>query len=1117
MFDWFINLFAFNNPPKKRKVVARRKPTLKKKAARDTESLRQSKYKQEAKLMDFGKQDILGFPVGDIATNLINSQDINAQLYRLGSSINKYSDLVRLSNQGADVAAPETLQYYLVCAYIVRNKSKIEKSLKNKENPQASDVISTIKDMIKGGTPGFKSVSEELSNYARAVFEEVNAATKQEESTDTQVDYGDTEEGAQGKQYAAPANEDPAVQLSEEELKKEERTSRYNNIRSRIKRAFKNDSATRDTLLAFIDQAVKPIKQSTIPNLTKADLEQLPESARSVLNNYIVDDGKGSDIKLDFRTKAEDSIVDSKLSGASNLKISEASDALAALRNLYSIFIKTTKAGKEHTQKGEPKEYRRLYGELQSYKARIESLLEKYGEDSKEAQNIKNTTAYDSISSLLSKLDQESDTEEGKHSTIVFPEFAEETAGWMDSLKKKIDSLRQAIKRSKESVGADIYKQMQTSMDSDKQQVLRDIVQDPNLSDEQKHNLAVKVGGEFALAKQDLGTGYASYLPEGAGKAGLQESKQNEVFAQILENTSLNQFTETANAILNRKEDADAITNAKQQAREYITNNVRSGYKDEINRVIDEPNLLYTLSPAAQTDAVQALNQFIRSFVSGVAGGSTAKTRDVYKDLSEASGVILPKQPFNKQRALRSFNAGGLREVLDSKSTAEQLDTQYRNVQQKVDQVLNYQDALTKQKELKEQADTQTAAIEELKAKEEAGQLTEEESKALAKQNKELSDVLADLKQVNAIVERYADTLGKDPNQLDSYLKQLTKTKQDLQEDIKAEDATYFAKQRGREKAGEITDEDIVTVYPNQKAVQFDGTYFPVHTERLGEETYYSVDYKHPIELPVENPETTEIKGRTFVTGSNTDKVYLADSNSNELKDIDVTKQQLESVKQQLAEQPQQTEEQQELPKEEPEEDIVTPTKEEDAYAVQSGFVFGLHKTAAFFKFAEADDMYKDFDVDIERALNKEIESPAEDDLYNPDTAEKSKKEDTDLSKEFSMEKLGKVLNTIKMNSEEQWNDIVDLVRQSSAKSGDDLAEFLELWANNNWNGDAAVRAYNETAVEPRNRSYFWSMFKRNVWPQIQKNPAVVNATNELSTGDPVEKQDVETTEYTHV
>ena len=102
------------------------------------------------------------------------------------------------------------------------------------------------------------------------MFEEVNAATKQEESTDTQVDYGDTEEGAQGKQYAAPANEDPAVQLSEEELKKEERTSRYNNIRSRIKRAFKNDSATRDTLLAFIDQAVKPTKQSTITKFNQS-------------------------------------------------------------------------------------------------------------------------------------------------------------------------------------------------------------------------------------------------------------------------------------------------------------------------------------------------------------------------------------------------------------------------------------------------------------------------------------------------------------------------------------------------------------------------------------------------------------------------------------------------------------------------------------------------------------------------------------------------------------------------------------------------------------------------------------------------------------------------------
>ena len=110
-------------PPRKEKSLPEENLPLKRKPTEIRNLLDNSKYKQEAKLMDFGKQDILGFPVGDIATNLINSQDINAQLYRLGSAINKYSDLVRLSNQGADVAAPETLQYYLVCAYIVRNKS----------------------------------------------------------------------------------------------------------------------------------------------------------------------------------------------------------------------------------------------------------------------------------------------------------------------------------------------------------------------------------------------------------------------------------------------------------------------------------------------------------------------------------------------------------------------------------------------------------------------------------------------------------------------------------------------------------------------------------------------------------------------------------------------------------------------------------------------------------------------------------------------------------------------------------------------------------------------------------------------------------------------------------
>lgn len=199
------------------------------------------------------------------------------------------------------------------------------------------------------------------------------------------------------------------------------------------------------------------------------------------------------------------------------------------------------------------------------------------------------------------------------------------------------------------------------------------------------------------------------------------------------------------------------------------------------------------------------------------------------------------------------------------------------------------------------------------------------------------------------------------------------------------------------------------------------------------------------------------------------------------------------------------------------EEDIVKPTQDEENETASAGFYFGIQKTAAFFKFAESDDNYTENNDLANSKEQKAIETGDMEGGFQYTPTEQSKAEDVEDNTEFSMEKLGKVLKQIKTKSPEKWQEVLDLVKQSSAKSGDDLSAFMELWASNDWNASAALRDYNSSAVEQRDNNYFYSMYKRNVWPAIQTMPAVVNIVNSLSKNEVVEPSDVATNEYKNV
>ena len=141
-----------------------------------------------------------------------------------------------------------------------------------------------------------------------------------------------------------------------------------------------------------------------------------------------------------------------------------------------------------------------------------------------------------------------------------------------------------------------------------------------------------------------------------------------------------------------------------------------------------------------------------------------------------------------------------------------------------------------------------------------------------------------------------------------------------------------------------------------------------------------------------------------------------------------------------------------------------------------------------------------DYNPSEEQKANSLIENPYEDTLVDRPTD--SLKEDKEKDQTFSTKKLSNLLKIIYKNSPDEFNNLVDVIRQSNPQIGDELAEFVSLLPQTNWTPEEALRKYNETAVNTRNRNYFWSGLKESAWPELIKNKEVVEVMKDVNDGN---------------
>jgi hypothetical protein len=170
-----------------------------------------------------------------------------------------------------------------------------------------------------------------------------------------------------------------------------------------------------------------------------------------------------------------------------------------------------------------------------------------------------------------------------------------------------------------------------------------------------------------------------------------------------------------------------------------------------------------------------------------------------------------------------------------------------------------------------------------------------------------------------------------------------------------------------------------------------------------------------------------------------------------------------------------------------------TPTVEEEKQAVSAGFIWNICKQAAA--------------IDEQKL----IENPGLEPDYDSGKATESYNEQLETAEEFSMSKLGRVLKIILDKKPEFWEDLIMLIKQSSAKNAGDLIQYLNIFKQLGWdNTDKTLRIFNTQNAQQRNRSYFWKAFKNHIWPILRKNKDVVNTIKTLGAGEIVQEEDLQ-------
>lgn len=163
-------------------------------------------------------------------------------------------------------------------------------------------------------------------------------------------------------------------------------------------------------------------------------------------------------------------------------------------------------------------------------------------------------------------------------------------------------------------------------------------------------------------------------------------------------------------------------------------------------------------------------------------------------------------------------------------------------------------------------------------------------------------------------------------------------------------------------------------------------------------------------------------------------------------------------------------------------------------------------KAAPFFaihiKAESTDNRSLQFNQHYEDVASKLIENPGIETNYDKEKATKSLSDSKKDNKRFSTKILANVLKIIHDNSEKDFKDVLDIVRQSNPKIGDELAEYLSYLPVTEWTPEKALRKFNESAVEERNRNYFWSGLKESAWPVLIKNDKVRKVIESLKNGE---------------
>lgn len=1080
MFDWFFNLFNPTNG-----LLKQAKPTTKlTKIAKEDKSEVGSVEAEQAKLDALLDETYLrnGLTIRDVTNDVISWMfETNSRLS------NKYKDyILNADKQGyfsQDGNKPGILDMYLI-AHSLKNDPVLAEYLDNRlpktDNTKGEPTPEEKADLNRAFTAAYdtfipyvaKKINSNkgnlaLANLSKAFLNQANAEPITE-STDQYADTGTGNEDTDNLRKTPEAlheNQTPeAVALEKEE--DEKRKKRFNSVNRRLRSLFAEQPAMRRAFTVLLKNQYD-IATADAPEINKEVLKNLPKELRSYVDDAATK--TSADYKADFNRGLNNSTV--KLQSGEEVRYGDLIDRHEALRDLRNLLF----PGRATTSADD----------LKDLLDRFDSRIKELGEDAVAVYKYKERVKYDAVKNLYDAISDGKDVKE-----FVAKDNA---AAYKKKITDEANSAKSMVLYHRKGALDNFSKQQMKQLAADRANAFRQL-EAADIPEEQKKALSKIIRGEFNVKTSEIMDAYGSSAMDGMDKE-IPESAMSKYTAQLLSEANFNGNVKLYNQLSEQISDE-----AKQQAADTYARETGLEASDIANKLTDTISL-YELANATSKDAVAAL---LQNMMRGL-------DREVLKQAEKETGVALPRRVFKTKEAEHVLNEGAMREFFS-------MSDPIMGPKFDLDATQSHMELLEKRK-----ADYQKRLEKVVAGDTEHEGLSESELRA------KIDD-------------------------LDKKLEADKKTQAQLKDEIRAEDPAFLSKEKAKSVTN-IEDAEVKPAYPNKKVIEIDGYWFPVKVNPITGD-------KEPGEKPL--PEPVIIEPTVYKVGdedsfsyylkgsNNPDEAYLLDAHTGKINDVPHTgisgekvgtyrewldlgemgrspKQKQEpEVKQPEApkaeEAPKEQEPKQpEAPKEEPKQeplDALTPTQEENNLATESGFYFGIQKTASFFKFAHSEDNYGDYNIKREKDESKLIESPdAEDFKYNPNTSEQSAAQDAVANEEFSMEKLGKVLKVIKDESEEKWGEIVKLIEQSSPKSGDDLAKYVQLWANNNWNGEEARRIYNEQAVptETRNHSYFWKMFKNNVWPQLQNNPSVVNVVKKLNKNRPAEETDVKTNEYKNV